>query len=170
MDTAAVIVSVLAIGVALAIGGFAVWLQWKMYQASSEQYTKGIEILSNLRGVALELRETQQEQFSKVLDAALKSDTVDAAEVVDQRVAELERRLEEQSPGADIDDLKAAVADLRDKTLILEKSAKGTFRRRDWPPDYDGGFQTRREFSIQEQAKFDRATEDAEEGRGVQET
>ena len=96
MEVAAIIISVVAIGVALTTSGFAVWLQWQMSVASNNQLGEAQKVLAKLEGVSLELRETQREQFSTVLDALIKGAAGDADTRAVKRVAELEQLLEEQ--------------------------------------------------------------------------
>ena len=122
MDVAALIISIAAIGVALVVSGFGIWLQWKMFEASSNQLNDAQKLLSKLEGVSLQLRGTQEQQFNTLLDAVVKKDAGDAATVLGDRLEDVESELQKRSVDASvIRELKEAVEDMQEKTKALEE-------------------------------------------------
>jgi hypothetical protein len=125
LDEASLILSVVGIFLSLVIAAFAIWFQWQISIESANQLTQASTVLAKIEGVALQLRETQEGQFEKLLDAYVASNSMTARGATHelQEVDAKLNQIEEQQPNlADaLAEVRASVKYIRESLNELER-------------------------------------------------
>ncbi len=148
MDIAALIISILALVLALVIAGFGIVVQFLMFRSSSAQTTNvavslgGFKtdlqsMIGELKGQTASMAGTQREQFNTMLDAFVRrpeaaaqaateaSNTERQAKELSDRLAALEERIAHSTESSNVD---AALRDLRDGISAISQSASSAAR------------------------------------------
>lgn len=69
MVVASLVISILAVALSLIVAGFGIFIQFKMYEATTGQLGEMKDLVGQLHGLTDRLVEIQQHQFDKMLDA-----------------------------------------------------------------------------------------------------
>lgn len=119
MDSAALVIAILAFVAALVIAGFSMFIQFRLYQATTDQLRHVEQLVGELRGMTGKMSEAQERQFGTMLDAFVTRPGAanEAAEKAKESAAELSEIREEleslASRAGENTDLEAMQQELR---------------------------------------------------------